>query len=269
MNSTGARFAGVRVLVTGGSRNIGQAIVERFAAEGAAVAVNGIVPGEAAALADALRSTGVVATGIDADVSDPDAVARMVEHVVTELGGIDVLVNNAAAPMLGRVPFFDLSLQDWDRTFAIAARGTYLCTRAAAAHMDPGSSVVSISSIGASKAHRHAVAYDASKGAIEAFTRAAALELAPLGVRVNAIAPGAISNDWFEARDPAVNAGEAQQIPLGRPGTGAEVAGVAAFLASADAAYITGQVITIDGGLTAQARQASSEVDVSSPGAHT
>lgn len=262
----GERFEGVRVLVTGGSRNIGKAIVERFAAEGAAVAVNGIVPGEAAEVARALRRDGVTAVGIDADVSDPEAVERMVEHVVAELGGIDVLVNNAAAPMLGRVPFFELTLQDWDRTFEIAARGTFICTRAAAARMVPGAAVVNISSIGASKAHRRAVAYDASKGAIEAFTRAAALELAPRGVRVNAIAPGAISNDWFEARDPAVNAAEAEQIPLGRPGTGAEVAGVAAFLASTDAAYITGQVITIDGGLTVQARQAASEVDVSNPG---
>lgn len=260
------RFEGARVLVTGGSRNIGKAIVERFAAEGAAVAVNGIVAGEAEMVARALRDDGVTATGIDADISDPDAVAGMLEHVASELGGIDVLVNNAAAPMLGRVPFFDLTLQDWDRTFAVAARGTYLCTREAAARMGAGGSVISISSIGASKAHRRALAYDASKGAIEAFTRAAALELAPRGIRVNAIAPGAISNDWFEARDPVVNASESEQIPLGRPGTGAEVAGAVAFLASTDAAYITGQVITVDGGLSSQARPAGSEVDVSTAG---
>ncbi|WP_420111455.1 SDR family NAD(P)-dependent oxidoreductase, partial [Pseudactinotalea sp.] len=178
----------------------------------------------------------------------------------------DVLVNNAAAPMLGRVPFFDLTLADWDRQFDIAARGTYLCTREAAARMAPGSSVINISSIGATKAHREAVAYDASKGAIEAFTRAAALELAPRGIRVNAIAPGAISNDRYEALDPAVQAREVTPIPMGRAGSGGEVAGVAAFLASADAAYITGQVITIDGGLTAQARQASSEIVIDTKG---
>ncbi|WP_156253329.1 SDR family NAD(P)-dependent oxidoreductase [Pseudactinotalea terrae] len=254
------RFEGVRVLVTGGSRNIGQALVERFAAEGAAVAVNGIVPGEAEALAEALRGQGVRAIGIDADVSDADAVVAMIEHVVAELGGIDVLVNNAAAPMLGRVPFFDLTLQDWDRTFEIAARGTYLCTREAALRMTGGGSIVNISSIGATKAHREAVAYDSSKGAIEAFTRAAALELSPRGIRVNAIAPGAISNDRYQSLDPAVQATEVTPIPMGRAGSGAEVAGVAAFLASEDAAYITGQVITVDGGLTAQARQASSEI---------
>lgn len=254
------RFEGVRVLVTGGSRNIGRAIVERFAAEGAAVAVNGIVPGEAEALASALRARGVTATAIEADVSDDNAVTAMLDHVVAEIGGIDVLVNNAGAPSLGRVPFFELTLEAWDRQFAVSARGTYLCTRAAAARMRPGSSVVSISSIGATKAHRNAVAYDASKGAIEAFTRAAALELAPRGVRVNAIAPGAISNDRYEGLDAATQAAEVVSIPMGRAGSGAEVAGVAAFLASDDAAYITGQVITIDGGLTAQARQASAEI---------
>jgi NAD(P)-dependent dehydrogenase (short-subunit alcohol dehydrogenase family) len=254
------RFDGVRVLVTGGSRNIGKALVERFAAEGAAVAVNGIVPGEAEALAESLCGQGVSAIGIDTDVSDAEAVVAMMDRISGELGGIDVLVNNAAAPMLGRVPFFELTLQDWDRTFEIAARGTYLCTREAALRMDRGGSVVNISSIGASKAHRQAVAYDASKGAIEAFTRAAALELSPRGIRVNAIAPGAISNDRYQSLDPAVQASEATPIPMGRAGTGAEVAGVAAFLASEDAAYITGQVITVDGGLTAQARQASSEI---------
>ncbi|WP_420111116.1 SDR family NAD(P)-dependent oxidoreductase, partial [Pseudactinotalea sp.] len=128
-----ARFDGMRVLVTGGSRNIGKALVERFAAEGAAVAINGIVPGEAQALATALQERNTTATAFDADVSDPDAVVAMLEHVTTQLGGIDVLVNNAAAPMLGRVPFFDLTLADWDRQFDIAARGTYLCTREAAA----------------------------------------------------------------------------------------------------------------------------------------
>lgn len=257
------RFDGVRVLVTGGSRNIGRAMAERFAAEGAAVAVNGVVPGEAEAVADALRAGGSSAIGIDADVSDESDVARLVATARSALGGIDVLVNNAAVPMLGRVPFFDLALTDWDRQFQVNARGTYLCTRAAAQGMAPGGCVVNISSIGATKAHRSAVAYDATKGAIEAFTRAVALELAPFGIRVNAIAPGAISNDWFEARDAGTNAAESVQIPLGRPGTGAEVAGVAAFLASDDASYITGQVITLDGGLTAQARAADSEVDVS------
>ena len=256
------RFEGTRVLVTGGSRNIGRAIVERFAAEGAQVAVNGVVPGEAEELVAALQADGRQAVAVPADVSDPDQVEQMLGTVCETLGGIDVLVNNAAVPLLGRVPFFDLTLAEWDRQFEVGARGTYLCTRAAARRMGRGGRIVSLSSVGATKAHRSAVAYDATKGAIEAFTRAAALELAPRGILVNAIAPGAISNTRFQALDAAVQASEVAPIPLSRAGSGADVAGVAAFLASADAAYITGQVITVDGGLTAQARQASAEIEI-------
>ncbi|TDE95108.1 SDR family oxidoreductase [Occultella glacieicola] len=256
------RFHGTRVLVTGGSRNIGRAIVERFAAEGAHVAVNGVVPGEAEDLAARLVEAGHAATAVPADVSDPDQVERMLARVDAELGGIDVLVNNAAVPLLGRVPFLELTLEQWDRQFDVAARGTYLSTHAAARRMGPGAAVINLSSIGATKAHRSAAAYDASKGAIEAFTRAAALDLAPHGIRVNAIAPGAISNTRFQALDPSVQAREVAPIPLGHAGTGADVAGVAAFLASADAAYLTGQVITVDGGLGVQARQASAEIEI-------
>lgn len=256
------RFRATRVLVTGGARNIGRAIVERFAAEGAQVAINAVVPGEAEDLAAELQSAGCSAIAVPADVSDPDQVEQMLAAVDSQLGGLDVLVNNAALPMLGRVPFFELSLAEWDQQFDVGARGTYLCTLAGARRMDGGGRVINISSVGATKAHRNAVAYDASKGAIEAFTRAAALELAPHSVLVNAIAPGAISNARFQALDPAVQAKEVAPIPLGHAGSGADVAGVAAFLASEDAAYITGQVLTVDGGLTAQVRQASSEIEI-------
>jgi len=256
------RFEGTRVLVTGGSRNIGRAIVERFAAEGAQVAVNGVVPGEAEDLVAALRDAGRQAVAAAADVSKPDQVEQMLSTVCETFGGIDVLVNNAAVPLLGRVPFFELTLAQWDRQFEVGARGTYLCTHAAARRMGPGGRVICLSSVGATKAHRSAVAYDATKGAIEAFTRAAALELAPYGILVNAIAPGAISNTRFQELDPAVQAREVEPIPLGRAGSGADVAGLAAFLASADAAYITGQVLTVDGGLSAQARQASAEIEI-------
>ncbi|UFU06205.1 SDR family NAD(P)-dependent oxidoreductase [Ruania halotolerans] len=254
------RFAGARVLITGGSRNIGRAITERFAAEGAHVAINTVVEGEAEELAGLLRTGSRRAIAVPADVSDPAAVEHMLARVESELGGIDVLVNNAAVPMLGRVPFFDLTLAEWDRQFAVGARGTYLCTRGAAERMVGGGSIINISSIGATKAHREAVAYDATKGAIEAFTRAAALELAPHRIRVNAIAPGAISNARYQGEDPAVQQAEVTPIPLGRAGTGGEVAGLAAYLASPEAAYITGQVITIDGGLSVQARQATAEI---------
>lgn len=258
--SSEGRWRGRTIIVTGGSRNIGLAICRRFAENGARVAVNGVVPGEAEQVAAALREEGLDASGFDADVSEPQQVEAMFSAIVDRFGGVDVLVNNAALTMQGRVPFDRLTLQDWDRIFAVNARGTFLCAAAAAPLLRRrGGSIVNISSIGASKAHRSAVAYDATKGAIESFTRALALELAP-DVRVNAIAPGAISNDRYEALAPSTQRDEVQSIPLGRAGTGAEIAAAVSFLASDEASYITGHVLTIDGGLTAQARQASAEI---------
>lgn len=259
------RFDGAVALVTGGSRNIGLAIARRLAKEGARVAVNGVVPGEADEAARSLRESGLEAIGVEADVSDADAVSDMVAQVVAEFGSLDVLVNNAAMPMLGRVRLFDLDIDAWDKSFAVNARGTFLCTVACAREMENHGAIVNVSSVGASKAHRSAVAYDATKGAIESLTRATALELAPFGIRVNAVAPGAVSNDRYERLTREVQQQEVVPIPLGRAGTGDDVAAAVAFLGSAEADYITGQVLTIDGGLTAQARQASSELDLEPP----
>ena len=186
-------------------------------------------------------------------------------RAVEQLGAVDVLVNNAAAPMLGRGHLFDLDPADWDRSFAINARGTFLCTVAAARWMHPGASIVNISSIGARRAHRSAVAYDASKGAVEATTRATALELAPLGIRVNAVAPGPVINDRYELLDAAQKRARIRPVPLGRMGDGSDVAAAVAFLASPDASFITGQVLTVDGGLTAQIRPPGTDPALDSP----
>lgn len=259
------RFEGRVALVTGGARNIGLAIAVRLAAEGAAVAVNGPDEREAEAAAAALRDGGARAVACPGDVSDPAQVAACVARAVEEFGALDVLVNNAAAAMLGRGPLLDLDPDDWDRSFAVNARGTFLCTVAAARVMEGTAAIVNISSVGASRAHRAAVAYDASKGAVEATTRATALELAPLGIRVNAVAPGPIVNDRYELLDAAQRRSRARPVPLGRVGDGTDVAAAVAFLASADASFITGQVLTVDGGLTAQIRPPGTDPALDSP----
>lgn len=253
------RFSGRRVLVTGAARNIGLDIARRFLAEGAAVAVNDLDPDSVRAVVDGLATDGHTVLAAPADLSDPAAIETMIDSVVGELGGLDVLINNAAVQRVGRVPFAELSLADWDATFAVNTRGTFVCTAAAARVMQPGSSVINVSSIGAAKAHRRALAYDTTKGAIEAFTRAAALELAPQGIRVNAVAPGAVITDVNRSKEDDLRDRHRAQIPLGRAATGADIAAAVSFLASADADYITGHVLAVDGGLGIQARQPSEE----------
>ncbi|WP_344494956.1 glucose 1-dehydrogenase [Streptomyces enissocaesilis] len=259
------RFAGQAALVTGGARNIGLAIALRLAQEGAAVALNGPDPTEAEAAAAALREKGFHAVACPGDVSDSRQVDACVARTVDVLGGLDLLVNNAAAPMLGRGPLLDLDVADWDRSFAVNARGMFLCTVAAARVMPPGSSVVNISSVGAVRAHRSAVAYDASKGAVDAATRAMALELAPRGIRVNAVAPGPVVNDRFALLDLAQQRARARPVPLGRVGDGSDVAAAVAFLASTDASFITGQILTVDGGLSAQLRPPGTDPALDNP----
>lgn len=259
------RLAGRVALVTGGARNIGLAIAWRLAREGAAVAVNGPDPAEAEAAAAALRARGLTALACPGDVSDAEQVDACTARAVEGLGGLDVLVNNAAAPMLGRGPLLDLDVAAWDRSFAVNVRGTFLCTVAAARVMPSGASVVNISSLGATRAHRAAVAYDAGKGAVDAATRAMALELAPRGIRVNAVAPGPVVNDRFALLDLDQQRDRARPVPLGRVGDGSDVAAAVAFLTSPDAAFITGQVLNVDGGLSAQLRPPGTDPTLDNP----
>lgn len=252
------RLSGRVALVTGSTRNIGLAIARRLASEGAVVAVNGPGAEETDTAAAQLADAGTTAFAAPGDVADAAQVETLIRSVADRAGGLDLLVNNAALPTVGRVPMLDVDPAEWNRVLAVNATGVFLCSAAAARwmrdHPGDGRAIVNVSSIGAQRAHRYALAYDASKGAVESATRAMALELAPLGIRVNAVAPGLVSGDRFDGLPTHEQQARTAVVPLGRAATAADVAACVSFLCSDDAAYVTGHVLAVDGGLSAQSR---------------
>jgi NAD(P)-dependent dehydrogenase (short-subunit alcohol dehydrogenase family) len=246
------RLEGKVAIVTGAGGGIGRGIAQRFAEEGARVVVNDVDGATAAEVANAID-----AVAIAADVSSATDVDRLFDTTIAELGGVDVLVNNAGLIDVER-HFLEADEAWWDRVLAVNLKGQFLCSLRAAKWMarNGGGAIVNLSSGGARAAHRGMVAYDASKGGVEAMTRAMALDLGPYGIRVNALAPGSVDVRGFTPEE-AAERGET--IPLGRVGTPEDMAGVALFLASDDARYVTGVAISVDGGLIAQQR--SPQVD--------
>ena len=240
------------VLVTGAGHGIGRAVAERFAREGARVVVNDLNPGRAA---EAARATGGIA--IAADVSSSAQVDALFDRVLAECGAIDVLVNNAGDIHAAR-HFLEGDEAWWDHLLDVNLKGAFLCSRRAAHAMAArGRGVIlHMSSGGATRAHRGNVAYDASKGGIEAMTRAMALDLAPYGIRVNAIVPGLIRT--YEISDEAA-AERGKVVPMGRLGDPEDLAGPTVFLASEDARYITGACLAVDGGVLVQQRSPAVE----------
>jgi glucose 1-dehydrogenase len=252
---------GKNVLVTGGSSGIGQAIAVRFAEYGANVAINYLrQPEEAAGTEEQVHACvakvqreGVRDVLVRGDVSNEDDVVRMVGEAVDGLGGIDVLVNNAGI-QISR-PTEELSSADFDRVLAVNLRGSFMCAREAIRHFlaagKPGS-IVNISSVHQLIPKPGYLGYSASKGGMQNLTRTLALEYAGRGIRVNGVGPGAtvtpINRAWID--DPEKRRQVEEHIPMQRAGDADEMAGVTAFLASDDAAYITGQTIFVDGGLT-------------------
>src|SRR5919107_268616 len=252
---------GKNVLITGGTSGIGQAMAVRFAEHGANVAVNYLRhPDEAAeteeqvlACIRRVKEHGVNDVLVRGDVSDENDVVAMVEDTVRQLGGIDVLVNNAGI-QLSR-PSHELSAADFDRVLAVNLRGAFLCARESIKRFlvqgSPGV-VINVSSVHQRIPKPSYLGYSVSKGGMANLTTTLALEYAARGIRVNAIGPGAtvtpINRAWVD--DPERSAQVTSHIPVPRAGTADEMAGVACFLASDDAAYITGQTLYVDGGLT-------------------
>jgi NAD(P)-dependent dehydrogenase (short-subunit alcohol dehydrogenase family) len=247
MNSS-QRFAGKVVLVTGAGHGIGRAIAEHFGAEGALVAVNDLHPERAREVAAGIPG----ATGIGADVSSKTQVDAMFDQLLDRFATIDVLVNNAGDIYAAR-HFLEGDEAWWDHVLGVNLKGAFLCSLRAAHVMarKRSGSIIHMSSGGATRAHRGNVAYDASKGGIEAMTRAMALDLAPYGVRVNAVVPGLIRTYDI---DDALAAERGQVVPMGRLGDAEELAGPTVFLATDDARYITGACLVVDGGVLVQQR---------------
>lgn len=252
-------------LVTGSTRGIGFGIAARLASDGVSVIVNGRDPRETEEAAERLRGNArgrVLA--IAADVSDATAVDRLVDQAIKHVGLPNVLVNNAALSGASvEAHFLESYPVHWDQIIRGNLTSLYLCSfRLANEWVDAGAagSIINISSIGAQRAHRMAAAYDATKGGVDALTRAMAVDLAPFQIRVNAVAPGAIHvGDQASQSHLALDARGAE-VPLGRVGTPADIAAAVAFFASTDAAYITGIVLPVDGGVLAQLRGPSGDV---------
>lgn len=243
-------FRDKKVVVTGGASGIGAAISRRFAEAGADLCVH---YRSSSAEAEEFINAGDAFEGkivaVQADLSRPEGVISLMEETAEILGGISVLINNA-----GIYPMADLAgmeLEEWKRMIDINLTTPFLCIREALCYMKPGSSVVNIGSVEAENpnfAHSH---YTASKGGLVMFTRAAAKELGPKGIRVNSVSPGLIYKEGLAQAWPEGIAGYLDEAPLGRLGTGTDVADACLFLSSPAASWISGINLRVDGGLLA------------------
>ena len=246
------KLKGKITLVTGADRGIGRGIVEVFAEEGADVAVNYIEePEKAEAVAQWVRERGRRSIIVKGDVSRRADVEAMIDKVWKELGPLDVLVNNAGIETI--VPFLDLTDEQWTRLVDVNLRGEWLCSQVYCRRVVGNGrkgNIVNIGSIQAIKVLPGRTHYAPAKLAVEGLTRNMSAEMVPFGIRVNCVHPGLIDTDmsaWVLKRGDLLP-GILAQISLGRPGKPREIASVAAFLASDEASYVTGQSIYVDGG---------------------
>ena len=254
LQAPSSRLLGRRVLVTGSSKGIGRGIAVRFAQEGADVAINynSDPRGAEEALAE-VEAAGRRGVMIQGNTGSVEAVRALVGASADALGGLDVLVNNAGIE--SHAPFWDVTEADYDRVLNVNLKGVFFATQAFVRHCraaGQGGKVINISSVHEDLAFPNFAAYCASKGGLRMLTRTLAVELGPLGITINNIAPGAIETP-INAKllnDPVKLGALTRQIPLARLGQPADVAGLATFLASSDSDYVTGSTYFVDGGLT-------------------
>jgi 3-oxoacyl-[acyl-carrier protein] reductase len=243
------RLIGKFALVTGAGRGIGLATAQALARDGAAVAIADLDDGRAKEAAAALESAGGRALAVRADVGDPASVEAMVRAVVGAFGRIDILSNNAGIG--GNTPFLKTTLEEWERILRVNLTGAFLVAQAVARVMaaNGGGKIINIASLSGQRGGEGRAAYGAAKAGLELLTKVMAVELAPLGINVNAIAPGPIETEMARfAHDAATRAAYHALVPMARYGTPEEIADAAVFLASDESRYVHGHTLNVDGG---------------------
>lgn len=248
------RLDGQVALVTGGSGGLGSLAVRAFAAAGADVVIAARGHDRCAALAAEVRTGGRRALAVATDVTRRASVDAMAAAALDAFGRVDILFNNAGVTAPGTL--MELEDGDWQRVMAVSATGTWLCSRALVPHMaDRGSGrIINMASILSSRGISHRAPYCAAKAAVENLTRAMAVELGPKGINVNAVAPTVIVTDLnrhLVDHQPQVYGAILSRMPLGRLGRPEDLAGALVFLASPASAFVTGQILHVDGGFTA------------------
>lgn len=238
-----------RAIVTGGGQGIGQAIAGALASRGAAVAV---LDRDGALAEEAAAALGGACIGVAADVADLPATGALLARLIAAWGGVDILVNNAA--VLSTTPFSELDAAEWDRVMAVNLRGAYGACRAVSGPMAARGRgrIINIASVAGKRGGglMGSAAYATSKAGLIGLTKALARELAPHGVTVNAICPGPVQSAMTGAMAPELRARVLGLVPLGRFAQPAEIAAATVFLSSDEAAFITGEIMDVDGGLT-------------------
>lgn len=244
------RFENEIVLVTGAGRGIGASIAKRFASEGAEVIVNYSGNDEAAQkTVDEITATGGQAQKYKCSVNDSESVKVMIDEIIKKFGRIDILVNNAGITKDGLM--LRMTDEDFDRVIDVNLKGTFNCTKYVSKYMlkQKSGKIINISSVVGLSGNAGQVNYSASKAGIIGITKSAAKELSSRGITVNAVAPGYVDTDMTKVLSDNIRNEILKNIPLQRMGNVEDISNCVAFLASEDASYITGQVISVDGGM--------------------
>ncbi len=269
------RFRDEVAIVTGAGRGIGEAIAASLAAEGAMVVVADIDAESARRVADQIVATGGQAMAIQADVTEPAQVSSLIDRTLAQFGRLDVLVNNAGIG--SNKSFLETTLEEWELQLRVNLTGTFLCGQAAAKAMlkNRGGRIVNVASISGQRGGQGRAAYGASKAGVILLTQVMAVELAPLGVRVNAVSPGPVDTDQSRGtHTPSTRRAYYDRIPVRRYGEREEIAAAVLFLAARESSFVNGHVLNVDGGFNAaglvfDASADAAEEKAAGNGAHT